>query len=323
VIDSNASGIQELTMLTRQLATAILVALSALTPVVASAQASRAGIVTTLEGSVTVTRVSIAPQPLKFKDDVFVNDKITAGPRSLARMLLDGKAVVTVREQSTLTITEMPGKVTIDLHDGKIALAVAREKMKPGESIELRTPNAVAGVRGTVVVAEVKRASAQLGGALPAVVTAFSVLKGQVEAFQLDAITGAIVGNPVPVGTLQQFRRAGFALHSVVNLTPEEVADVVAGLSGKPPHTDDGSAKENAFNQGLQLANVALLTGLPGGGSTNPQGGANGNGSQPPPILPGNIGNLNGLKPPPPSNSSNNCHSYGYGYYGGGRAGGQ
>ena len=40
-------------------------------------------------------------------------------------MLLGGKAVVTVRERSSLTITETLGKATIDLESGKIALAVA------------------------------------------------------------------------------------------------------------------------------------------------------------------------------------------------------
>src|SRR5262250_944527 len=89
-------------------------------PSLASAQSTKAGVVTTLEGNVTVTRISLAPQPLKFRDDVFVNDKVVTGDQSLARMLLGGKAVVTVRERSSLTITETPGKATIDLEAGKI-----------------------------------------------------------------------------------------------------------------------------------------------------------------------------------------------------------
>jgi hypothetical protein len=75
------------------------------------------GVVTTLEGHVTVTRVTLAPQPLKFRDDVFVDDTVTTGDQSIARMLLGGKAVVTVRERSTLTITEVRGKATIDQYD--------------------------------------------------------------------------------------------------------------------------------------------------------------------------------------------------------------
>ena len=123
---------------------ALLIALVTLDSSLASAQAAKAGVVTTLEGNVNVTRVTLAPQPLKFKDAVFVNDRVTTGDQSIARMLLGGNAVVTVRERSTLTITEVPGKTTIDLDAGKIALAVARDRMKAGESIEVRTANAVA-----------------------------------------------------------------------------------------------------------------------------------------------------------------------------------
>jgi hypothetical protein len=88
-------------------------------------------------------------------------------------VLLGGKAVATLRERSVLTITELPGQSSIELHAGKIGLAVAREKMRAGESIDIRTSNAVAAVRGTVVVAEVLQASAQAGGALPVVSTSF------------------------------------------------------------------------------------------------------------------------------------------------------
>ena len=42
-------------------------------------------------------------------------------------MLLGGKAVVTVRERSVITITEVPGRSTIELETGKFALAVARD----------------------------------------------------------------------------------------------------------------------------------------------------------------------------------------------------
>jgi hypothetical protein len=114
----------------------VLVAVVHLTPSMAVAQATKAGVVTTLEGTATVTTASLSqPRPLKFKDDVFVNDRVVTGDRSIARMLLGGKAVVTVRERSSLTITEVPGKSTIALDSGKIAVAVAREKVRPGEEI--------------------------------------------------------------------------------------------------------------------------------------------------------------------------------------------
>ncbi len=126
---------------------------------------SKAGVVTNLEGTATATRRTL-PQPvtLKFRDDVFQNDRIVTGDRSIARLLLGGKAVVTIRERSALTITEVPGKSTIDLASGKIALSVAHDRLRPGERVEVRTPNAVAAVRGTTFVVEVTYATAQLGG---------------------------------------------------------------------------------------------------------------------------------------------------------------
>src|SRR5437773_10397004 len=144
-----------------------------------SAQAPKAGVVTNLEGNVTAARTTSAqPIALKFKDDVFVNDRVVTGDRSLARLLLGGKAVVTVRERSAPTTTEVPGRSTVDLDSGKIAVAVAKDKMQPGEQIEVKTPNAVAAVRGTVFIAEVIRASASANNAQGGTTANFYVLTG-------------------------------------------------------------------------------------------------------------------------------------------------
>src|SRR5262249_41643974 len=105
-------------------------------------------------GEVTVAGAAPAPLPLRFKDEAFVRDRISTAERSLARLLLDQKALVTVRELSELEITEASGRSTVDLGAGKIAIGVARQRMRPGEIVEIRTQNAVAAIRGTVVVAE-------------------------------------------------------------------------------------------------------------------------------------------------------------------------
>jgi len=192
----------------------------------------KTGVVTALEGHVTAARVA-APQPiqLKFKDDVYRNDRITTGDRSLARMLLGGKAVVTVRERSVITITEGPGKSTIDLVAGKIGLAVAKERMRPGESIEVKTPNAVAAVRGTVIVAEVQSTTAQAGASTSGIVTHFYVLRGAIDAFQLVPGTNTPIGGPLQVNTLQSFTAAGSAPPHVDPITPDQVAQITAGLT--------------------------------------------------------------------------------------------
>ncbi|MGH7399250.1 MAG: FecR domain-containing protein [Candidatus Rokuibacteriota bacterium] len=113
------------------------------------------GVVTTLAGTVTVARAALpAPKPLRFKDDVFVRDHIATAEESLVRVLLGGKALVTVRELSSLTIKEEAGRATLDLTSGKIAMGVVRRRMRPSEVIEIRTPNAIAAIRGTVLVVE-------------------------------------------------------------------------------------------------------------------------------------------------------------------------
>jgi hypothetical protein len=153
----------------------------------------RVGVVTTLQGGVTLTRASLpAPTPLKFRDDLFVSDRITTGPDAAARILLGGHAVITIREHSVVTITEAPGVARVNVGQGRIAVAVAREKMRLGDVVEVRTPNAVAGIRGTVIVAEVWDSAR----------SAITVLKGVIDVTRLE--NGIAVGSPMILNRLQR-----------------------------------------------------------------------------------------------------------------------
>ena len=236
-------------------------------PSVALAQQPKAGIVTTLEGNVTARRVALPDTPLKFRDDVLLQDTISTGDKSLARMLLGGKAVVTVRERSVLTITEIPGRSVIELETGKFALAVAREKMRPGEEIQIRTPNAIAGVRGTVVITEVNRQTAQLGGAAAAVLTRFYVLRGTITAQPLDIGTRQPLGTPLNIGTMQAYSGAGTATPSVAPVPPEQVGQITSGLKPSGPKGGSDAGQEQVKTQAVQTA-VTLLGTLTGTGAT-------------------------------------------------------
>jgi hypothetical protein len=234
-------------------------------PAIAAAQQSKAGVVTVLEGNVSARRVALPnPVPLKFKDDVFLQDTVTTGDQSLVRMLLGGKAVVTVRERSILTITEIPGKSTIELESGKFALAVAREKMRPGEEIQIRTPNAIAGVRGTVVITEVNRQSAQVGGAAPAVVTNFYVLRGTITAQSLDPTTRQEVGVPLSVGANQKYQGAALATPTTSTMTAGESTQAQSGLKPTGPKGGGEAGKEQVKAQAVRTA-TTLMVALTGG----------------------------------------------------------
>ena len=234
-------------------------------PAIAAAQQPKAGVVTVLEGNVSARRVALpGPLPLKLKDEVFLQDTVATGDQSLARMFLGGKAVVTVRERSILTITEVPGKSTIDLESGKFALAVAREKMRPGEEIQIRTPNAVAGVRGTVVITEVTRQSAQIGGAAPAVRTNFYVLSGTITAQLLDPGTRRPVGVPLSVGAMQRYQGTGLATPTTATMTASESTQAQSGLKPSGPKGGGEAGKEQVKAQAVRTA-TTLVTALTGG----------------------------------------------------------
>jgi len=233
-------------------------------PAIASGQAARAGVVTTLQGTATVARATAPqPMPLKFRDDVFVQDSIVTGESSIVRILLGGKAVVTVRERSALTIHETPTTSTIEISSGKIALAVAKERMKPGESVQIKTPNAMAGVRGTVVIADVAE-PAQVGGS---VTTRFTLLTGIVDVTRLDAGTGQSTGQPVMLHPLQTVVVTGHTPPGTARAISRGEAQKIASDYKVSLPTPPPAANTEVTERQIELAveHSAALTGGPFG----------------------------------------------------------
>ena len=74
---------------------------------------------------ITATMISAAPvmmalatetpsDPLPFRSQMFLTDRVKTGDHNFARLLLGGRVMVLAREGSTLNITEVPGATTID-----------------------------------------------------------------------------------------------------------------------------------------------------------------------------------------------------------------
>src|SRR5215470_14512029 len=170
----------------------------------AQAQDRSVGIVTAVEGPVTLRRAS-TPEPtsLQFKAPVMTRDRITTGEEARARLLLGGKATVTVRERSVLTISEDAHTSVVDVATGAASVAVVKAKMGPNDRVLIVTPNAIAGIRGTVVVAEVS-------GENKAVHTRITVLRGVVEVTGKDA-AGQPTGTPVVLNPMQMTTITGQA----------------------------------------------------------------------------------------------------------------
>lgn len=236
-------------------------------PALGLAQATApAGVVTSLQGRATVARpVLPQPIPLKFKDDLFLRDQVATGEKSVVRVLLAGKALVTIRALSTVRITEEPGRAVVDLTNGKLAVGVAKSLLKPGEAIEIRTPNAITAIRGSFLVAS------------------FQIVNGVAESIftALDAsvpitVTPVGGGTGVVLGTNQAVGVSGSAANAVIgpvqNISPA-AARVEAQTASVPPGAEQNLSSPMAAQIGEASAQQAIILAsliAPSTGTTTP-----------------------------------------------------
>ncbi len=244
---------------------AVAALLVALSPLPSHAQVQPVGVVTTLTGRADVTRATLSqPLLLKFKDDVFERDRITTAEKSIMRVLLGGKAIVTVRELSVLTITDEAGRATIDLTSGKIAVAVAKQRMRPGETLDVRTPNVVAAVRGTVFVVETHQVgSSQASGGGPAgsFVTTVDVKPPQNPQAAPDIVTVTAGGQTRDVPGGSGINATGATLSQLRAWNPTAF---VTGLTVQPGSGGPKANLQGSIDKGTDEA--ALLGTVIGGG---------------------------------------------------------
>jgi len=187
-------------------------------PASALAQAP-AGIITTLDGLATVTRRSQAtPIPLKLKDFLFIGDRIATARESLLKVVVGGKALLTMREVSTVGLYETLGGATIALESGKLRLIMLKERMAPAEVWEVRTRNAVVEVRGAAVIVEVEPRAP--------VVTNVCVIDGTVSV-------SAVGGVPVDVGPGQSVSITGAVPGATLSPPSPCRTGVMSGLQGR------------------------------------------------------------------------------------------
>jgi hypothetical protein len=98
-----------------------------------------------------------------------------------------------------------------------------------GETVDVHTPSAVASMRDSVAIVDVRPAEPGAG-----VVSVFSVLAGPAEV--------AAGGASVQVASRQRVRVAGGAIGPIEDLTDEEVGRLAAALtSGERQHADAAS----------------------------------------------------------------------------------
>jgi len=243
----------------------ILVVGSALA-LTASSEEIPAGRVSALQGTASVTRVSVKqPLPLRFSDNVYLHDQIATGDASLAKILLGGKAVLTVRERSIVRITEMPNVSTVTVTAGRTHINVLRERMQAGDVVEIRTPNATAAIRGTIVVTEVEPDAEGTRSTI-------TVLHGHIDVTRLDA-AGTPIGQAVSVRDLQQVIAVGSRLSTPLSI-PRHSADRLAAGFKAPLRTAPAATSALAPTHAEQAVQQLSAVGVGNGGGASSAGGS-------------------------------------------------
>jgi len=196
----------------------------------APAAGPKVGQVSTLIGQATVTRAPVTtPAALKLADDVFVRDRLATAERSLLKVALGPRAVVTVRELSTLVITEQSGRSAVGIESGKLSFGLYTPSGASGQLYEIRTPNAVAAVRGTVLIVETRRLPGPAPDGGPPFHSELSLLDGGPVNVTGGTSSGAVLqGN-------QALSVIGNTFSGVRILTPAARAAALAGLTGPRP----------------------------------------------------------------------------------------
>lgn len=135
-------------MMTQILVMAAFVAV----PNLALAKGQAIGQVATLTGEARTTKGA-----LSIGDPVHVGDRIHTGKDTILRLLLDKDVAIQVGPETEFTIDRpAPRKLSIGLAAGMI-LSRARDLLKSGRQYELKTRDAVMGVRGTTFFVKKER----------------------------------------------------------------------------------------------------------------------------------------------------------------------
>ena len=203
------------------------------------------GVVIAVNGTAALHRGSRPAQAVRFKDKVQWRDVIETSKGASARLLLLGKTSLVVRELSRVELREEAvagGRAqTMAVLSGKVRAIVERSFMAKGEQVEVRSPNAVAAVRGTDFVVEVvpPPAHAQGFGMLAAMDGGPIVVQGPANVTTLVYTIAGIVdvtnGATARITAFQGARVVGGGIPERFAITRVDLPKITKELTVPPP----------------------------------------------------------------------------------------
>ncbi len=126
------------------------IALAALAVILPSIALAMDAVLTKVSGPVSVlaagTRRFVAA---KGGDELLFGDTIRVGKGGVAHLTLSDRGAVLLRDETMLTLQGSASKTMLSFKFGEFLIGL-RKKLQPGQSFKVRTPAAVAAVRGTL-----------------------------------------------------------------------------------------------------------------------------------------------------------------------------
>ncbi len=235
-------------------------------------EAERIGTVLAVDGIAEVRATdATAWSPLCFRDAILLGDTVRTEANSKLKVLMRDESIMTMSEQSNMTFTEFlltpqRQRSVLSLLVGTLKVFTSRLFGK-GSGVDVRTPNAVAGVRGTTFIVRF----------IPPETTEIFVLEGTVTARNLNApideleailpgMRTRIIGAAVP-GASSEFAPGEIqAIEQSLQLieqVPEEVTPTEQLLPSRSPRGEEGGDVEGSSSLLPETSLIVVGDGLP------------------------------------------------------------
>ncbi|MDE2142205.1 MAG: FecR domain-containing protein [Elusimicrobia bacterium] len=152
-------------------------------------------------------------------------DAVRTGPGAVAQLALSGRGAVLVRENSLFVLRGNPRATSLDFKTGEFLIGL-RHALRAGESFQVRTPAAVAAVRGTLFwgKSDERKTTTYAGFGHTISVTARGktvwVHAGQITSIPFGGAPAPVTPSAIPISYVDNFRVDG----SLQNL--EELVDL-------------------------------------------------------------------------------------------------
>lgn len=210
------------------------------------------GLLMIVKGQVQIVKQKATPVGAKVGGKVFPQDTIITGKDSRAKIVMNDRNIINVLPDTSLRIDQYISNlkeknVRLSLIEGKVRTNVEQKYDDDENKFEIRTPSAVAGVRGTQFVTSYKKATN---------ITAITTFRGEVSFRGLDVksnkmseavlvkkgessenVDGKAPGTPTKLNPIELKKAEG---ETIVKKDERPTGEGQAGLLPLPPKNDIG-----------------------------------------------------------------------------------